>query len=289
MTALGGALLATAAGGALSVVLAGALLLLPEQRRRRLLPFLLAYATGALLAASLLALLPEAIAARGAPQTLAIVLGGIVAFDLLHRALRCRHNTTRDADRHAARAPLVLIGDALHNFTDGAVIAAAFLTSIPLGLAAAVAVFAHEIPQEAGDFALLLSAGYSRGKALAANLGSAASALAGAAAAGALLTGLEKAIPIAMALSAASFLYLALCDLLPALHEETRPRRAALQLLALLAGIAMIWLFSRGSEHAAPGRATSRPERDAYSASVSSRRQSCVPGFITAAAPAATP
>jgi zinc and cadmium transporter len=279
MTALGGALLATAAGGALSVVLAGALLLLPEQRRRRLLPFLLAYATGALLAASLLALLPEAIAA----------LGGIVAFDLLHRALRCRHNTTRDADRHAARAPLVLIGDALHNFTDGAVIAAAFLTSIPLGLAAAVAVFAHEIPQEAGDFALLLSAGYSRGKALAANLGSAASALAGAAAAGALLTGLEKAIPIAMALSAASFLYLALCDLLPALHEETRPRRAALQLLALLAGIAMIWLFSRGSEHAAPGRAASRPARDAYSASVSSRRQSSVPGFMTAAAPAATP
>jgi zinc and cadmium transporter len=288
VTALGAALLATAAGGAVSVLVAGSLLLLPEQRRRRVLPFLLAYATGALLGASLLALLPEAIAARGAPQTLAIVLGGIVAFDLLDRALRCRHNTSGPG-RHPSRAPLVLFGDALHNFTDGAVIAAAFLTSVPLGLAATVAVFAHEIPQEAGDFALLLSAGYSRGKALAANLGSAASALAGAAATGALLAGLETAIPIAMALSAASFLYLALCDLLPALHEETRPRQAALQLLALLAGIAMIWLFSRGSEHAPPGRAASRAGRDAYSASVSSRPQSCVPGFMTAAAPAATP
>ena len=248
MTALGWTLSVTILGSATAMSLSGFFLLLPEIRRRRVLPYLMAYATGTLLGASFLELIPHALEHQRASDTLALVLAGIVFFFLLERLVLWRHCHENECQVHGARAPLILVGDAFHNFGDGAVIAAAFLTSTPLGLATALAVFSHEIPQEVGDFAILLSAGYSRAKAFASNALSASSAVAGAGAAYAFLGDVQSAIPVVMSVSAASFVYVALTDLFPELHREEDRKRGTLQVVLLLAGIATVALLSQ-TEH----------------------------------------
>ena len=136
------------------------------------MPWLISYAVGTLLGVSLLALLPEAL--RSLPPTVALgtLLGGVLAFFLLEKLVLWRHcHTGHDCEVHtSSAASLVIIGDAFHTFVDGALIAAAVLTSIPLGATTALAVAAHEIPQEVGDFAILLRAGYSRGRAFTLNV-----------------------------------------------------------------------------------------------------------------------
>lgn len=143
-------------------------------------------------------------------------------------------------------APLILIGDTFHNFVDGVAIAAAFLTSIPLGVAAALAVAAHEAPQEVGDFAILLESGYGRTKALTLNGLSSAATLPGAVAAYFWLGETREAVPYILALSAASFIYIATADLIPALHRRATPEAALRQLALLLAGVGTIALFRFG-------------------------------------------
>ena len=144
------------------------------------------------------------------------------------------------------RDRLILIGDAFHNFVDGMVIAAAFLTSIPLGIAAALAVIAHEIPQEVGDFAILLDSGYGRRKALLLNGLSSASTLPGAVLAYFWLGEMGAARPYILALSAASFIYIAAADLIPGLHRQVSPTAPVRQLVLLLSGIATIAIFHHG-------------------------------------------
>jgi len=135
---------------------------------------------------------------------------------------------------------LILIGDALHNLVDGVVIAAAFATSIPMGIVAGLATVAHEVPQEVGDFAILLSSGYSRGRALAFNLLSSLATFAGALLAYASLARTQALVPFVLALSAASFIYMAVADLMPGLHDKTEAAASARQLVLVLAGIATI-------------------------------------------------
>ena len=230
----------TATGSGAAVGLCALWMLAPETARRRVLSGLLAYSAGTLLAGALLVLLPES-AALSTPLVAArTTLAGILLFFLLEKLVLWRHGH-RETERAmpAPRGPLILVGDGLHNFVDGAVIAAAFLSSVPLGMATAVAVFSHEIPQEVGDFAILLDAGYSRSRALRANAVSACAAVAGAAAGLLLLEKLSGLLPHVMALSAGGFLYIAVADLIPVLRLQPS-RRGALQTALILAGVATI-------------------------------------------------
>jgi zinc and cadmium transporter len=157
-------------GGLGGLLIASGVLLINDSARAKLVPWLVSYAVGTLLGISLLGILPEALEQLPAPRVFAALLGGILLFFVLEKLVLWRHCHTHDCEVHDGSVFPVLIGDAFHNFVDGAVVAAAVMTSVPLGISTAVAVAAHEIPQEVGDFAILLHAGYSRGRALFLNL-----------------------------------------------------------------------------------------------------------------------
>lgn len=221
-----------------SVLLAAGLLVTSEGTRQRLLPCLVSYAVGTLLGAAFLGLLPHALV-HGSPRAvLGATLFGILLFFVLERLVVWRHcHEGGSCEKHGrAAAPLVLIGDSLHNFVDGVLVAAAFLTSVPLGIATGVAVIAHEVPQELGDFAILLDGGFSRGLSLLWNALSSLAALVGAVLGYLALEPLRRLLPFVLALSAASFMYVAIADLIPSLHERARGRAAAGQLAFVLAG-----------------------------------------------------
>jgi zinc and cadmium transporter len=177
---------------------------------------------------------------------MATVLAGIVAFFMLEKLVLWRHCHDDACDVHRRPAPLILVGDAFHNAVDGVVIAAAFLSSIPLGIAATWAVVAHEIPQELGDFAILLDGGYGRRRAFALNTLSASATLPGAVVAYFWLAETREAVPYMLALSAASFIYIAMADLIPNLHRQSTPRALLRQLAMLIAGIGTVAYFHLG-------------------------------------------
>lgn len=233
--------------GSLGAVGGAALLLaFPDEVRQRLVPALIAYAAGTLLGAAFLGMIPAAAGNAPVRAVSATVLAGIVLFFLLERLVLWRHGHEAGGSSNPA-APLILVGDAFHNFVDGVVIAAAFMTSIPLGVAAALAVIAHEVPQEVGDFAILLDSGYGRWKALFWNTLSATATLPGAVLAYYWLADTMEAIPYVLAVSAASFIYIATADLIPTLHRQASPAAAFCQFGLLLAGIATIALFRIGA------------------------------------------
>jgi len=240
-TALGLSLLGSFGG----LLVASALLLFNESLRTRLVPWLVSYAVGALLGASLLGLLPEALAELPPQRVLASLLAGIVMFFMLEKLVLLRHCHTDQCQVHGAAAQLVIIGDAFHNFIDGAIIAAAVLTSVPLGVNAAIAIAAHEIPQEVGDIAILLHSGYSRTRALVLNVASAAAGLAGSLLGFSLVSFLPNVRPYVLAFSAASMLYIAMSDLIPDLHRGTVDRNSLRQVLLIAAGIATVVVFER--------------------------------------------
>ena len=239
-TALGLSLLGSFGG----LFVASSLLLFNDSLRARVVPWLVSYAVGALLGVALLALLPEALETLPARDVFATLLGGILVFFVLEKLVLLRHCHTESCHVHAA-APLVIIGDAFHNFLDGAMIAAAVLTSVPLGINTAIAVAAHEIPQEVGDVAILLAAGYSRMRALVLNVASGASGLAGALLAYGAVELVPGLRPFVLAFSSASLLYIAMADLIPDLHRGQIDRSSARQVLLIGAGVATVVLFER--------------------------------------------
>ena len=227
--------------GSIGAIAGAALLLaLPAVIRGRLGPYLISYATGTLLAAAFLAMMPAALRHAPAREVFATVLAGIVLFFVLEKLVLWRHCHDSNCEVHGQAAPLILIGDAFHNFVDGVVIAAAFLTSVPLGVATAIAVIAHEVPQEVGDFAILLESGYSKSRALLLNTLSAITTLPGAVLAYFWLAEARTLVPYVLALSAASFIYIATADLVPNLHRKVAPSDSVRQVALLLAGIATI-------------------------------------------------
>ncbi len=225
---------------------ASLLLVFPEHVRKFLVPNLISYATGTLLGAAFLGMIPAGLQQAPANAVMATVLAGMVLFFVLEKLVIWRHCHEDACEAHGAAAPLILIGDAFHNFVDGIVIAAAFLTSIPLGVAAALAVIAHEVPQELGDFAILLENGYGRGKAMLLNGLSASTTLPGAVIAYFWLAETRTAVPYILALSAASFIYIAAADLIPGLNRQITLPAAFRQFILLLAGIGTILLFQLG-------------------------------------------
>ncbi len=248
--------LATLLAGVLSVIAASVILWLPSAPRERVQPHLVSFATGALLGAASLALIPHAVMSAGFVRVHEIgvaLVAGIGLFFVLEKLLLWRHCHDDHCDEHrhshsrstlAARTratgPLVLVGDALHNALDGVLIAAAFLTDTHLGIVTTVAIMAHEIPQEIGNFAVLLHAGMSRRRALLWNLVASLAAVVGGVL-GYLALGAALAwLPYALAVAAASMLYIAVADLIPGLHRRVDARSSFVQVALIAAGIGVI-------------------------------------------------
>jgi zinc and cadmium transporter len=240
-TALGLSLLGSFGG----LLVASSLLLFTDRVRTRLVPWLVSYAVGALLGVALLALLPEALETMTPTAAFTTLLTGILMFFVLEKLVLLRHCHTDQCHVHGAAATLVLVGDAFHNFIDGMTVCTAVLTSVPLGINTAIAVAAHEIPQEVGDVAILLAAGYSRSRALLLNVLSGASGIAGALVAYAAVGFAPDARPIILALSSASLLYIAMSDLIPDLHRGQVDRSSVRQVVLIVAGVLTVAAFGR--------------------------------------------
>ena len=227
-------------GGLGGLLLASGVLLINDTARAKLVPWLVSYAVGALLGVSMLALLPATLEQLPSGHVFTTLLWGILLFFLLEKLVLWRHCHIHDCEVHESSIVPVLVGDTFHNFVDGALIAAAVITSVPLGVSTAFAVAAHEIPQELGDFAILLHAGHSRGKALLLNVLSGAASAAGAVAAFVAVDTIPRILPYVLALAAASFLYVAMADLIPGLHRGRTDAGSMRQILLIAAGVATV-------------------------------------------------
>lgn len=226
-------------GGALA---AASFLLLGDTLRVKLVPWAISYAVGTLLGVSLLALVPQALESLSSSVALGTLLAGVLTFFLLEKLVLWRHcHDSHDCEVHtSSAASLVIIGDAIHTFVDGAVIGAAVVTSIPLGITTALAVATHEIPQEVGDVAILLRAGYSRPRALTLNLLSGVGGILGSAGMLAASRAVPVILPYVLAFAAGNFLYVAMADLIPDLHRGGLQGGPARQLILIGLGILTI-------------------------------------------------
>jgi zinc and cadmium transporter len=252
----------TAIGGLLSVMAAAVFLLLPDKHRAAVLPHGISFAIGALLTVAFYGLIPQAfsVVKPAMFQSLsATVLAGILGFFVLEKLLIWRHCHSGSCEAHGeedshhhdghghhhgrgakSAGMLIILGDSIHNFVDGILIAAAFLTDVQLGIVSSLAVAAHEIPQEVGDFAILLESGYSKGKALFYNVLASLATVFGGVLAYYCLEGLHDSLPYFLALAASSFIYIAVADLIPSLHKKT-DMKASLEQIALIgAGVLLI-------------------------------------------------
>jgi len=244
---LGWILVASFAGGTLSAALAAFALAL----RASWIPMLVSYAIGALLGAAFLGVIPEAFE-KGSPHQAAMgILGGIFGFFVLEKLLLWRHCHTENCEvhdphqhthDHGRSGALIIVGDTVHNFMDGLLIAAAFVQSTELGILTAIAIVAHEIPQEVGDFLILLHSGYTKARALAMNLLSSAATMVGGVVGYFALQIVSGWEPILLGIVAASMIYVAVADLIPGLHRRPELRDTASQALLIALGIGTIAL-----------------------------------------------
>lgn len=243
------------AGGMLSVLTAAVFAL---KARPTWVPMLVSYAIGALLGAVFLEILPHAFEVSSSLESMsATVLLGILMFFMLEKLVLWRHCHGEDCEMHTGHSHhqhvghghdygrsgmMIMIGDTFHNFVDGILIAAAFLVDVRLGFVTAIAIIAHEIPQEVGDFLILLHSGYSKKQALLFNLVSSMATLVGGVGAYFALGLVEGWIPTILGLAAASMIYVAVADLIPGLHKRTE-LHATLQQVGLIGlGVASIWM-----------------------------------------------
>lgn len=240
----------------------GFLILWKERAMQRWMPFLLSFAAGSILGAALLDILPEALSAGAdAPFLLSFVLLGLLTFFVVEKLLIWHHHAhTHDADDDEAHQhftdqraiqPLIIFGDALHNLLDGGVIAVAFLVDFRLGMITALAVLFHELPQEIGDFAILLHTGMSRRNVLLWNIIGAIAAPIGVLAGFLLLDSFENIEAPLLAFAAGNFMYIAVADLFPTIQHERRLMNSILQIAMLLVGIGIIWQLGAFLSHTA--------------------------------------
>lgn len=228
-----------------SAVLAGVVLITPDSLRKRLVPHFVSFAAGALLGAAFADLMPAAIVGIGNPYRASLTfLVGVILFLLLERVLLYHHCHENDCHEHTVVGPLLLLGDALHNFVDGVAIAAAFMSSSSTGIAVALAILSHEVPQEVGNVAILLESGFGRRKAFLYNVLSNAAAVVGALLGYLFLTRLSFLVPYIMGISAASFIYIAAADLIPSLHRKAGSGTLR-HALVLLGGVGLMIALHR--------------------------------------------
>ncbi|OYW38061.1 MAG: ZIP zinc transporter [Hydrogenophilales bacterium 12-61-10] len=258
MSTLAVILIATAAGSVLSLLLAAALAF---SARPSWIPVLVSYAIGALLGASLLEVLPEAVEMGGDIETVGrALLGGILMFFLLEKLVLWRHCHDEVCEAHGSHSHdhghdhgrsggMIMVGDTFHNFVDGIIIAGAFIADFRLGVVTTMAIIAHEIPQEIGDFLILLHSGYTRTRALLLNFLSGVATLVGALIGYYALSMLQGWTPVLLGLAGASMLYVAMSDLIPGLHKRAEIG-ATLQQLALIGlGIGSVALIGYFLDH----------------------------------------
>lgn len=255
MTILCAILLASALGGLLSVSVAG---LVAFRAQSHWVPVLVSYAIGALLGAAFLEIIPEAFEKAASAQAMAVtILFGILLFFVLEKLVLWRHchveqceahtpeasgHTHGNAHDHGRSGLMITVGDTCHNFVDGILIAAAFLVDFQLGVVTALAIIAHEIPQEVGDFLILLHSGYSKSQALLLNLLSSLATLLGGLLAYYGLGMMQGVVPYVLGLAAASMIYVAVADLIPGLHKRAELHDTAQQVALIALGIASVWL-----------------------------------------------
>ena len=246
MTVLSWIIVTSLAGGVLSVVCAA---LFALNARAHWMGLLVSYAIGALLGAVFLNILPEAIeAGSSAAAVSGTVLAGILLFFTLEKLLlwrHCHHHhcEAHEPDAHGRSGTMIMVGDTFHNFVDGVIIAASFLTDINLGIVTALAIIAHEIPQEVGDFLILLHSGYGKAQALYVNLLSSLAMLAGGVLSYFTLQSVQSVVPTLLALAASSMIYVAVADLIPGLHKRTQLRDTLQQVALIALGIGTIFLI----------------------------------------------
>ena len=215
---------------------------------------------GILLSTSLLHALPEAFESGADTRALfATLLGGLLGFFLLEKMAILRHSHHHEGDGHshehghdaheAGKAGwMILVGDGLHNFTDGILIAAAFLANPNLGLVTGLAIIAHEIPQEIGDFIVLLNAGFTRRRAYVYNLICSLMAIAGGLLGYATLEKASNVIPYVLVIASSGFIYIAVSDLMPQMQRRATMRETIPQVILISVGVALV-LFLTGHAH----------------------------------------
>jgi zinc and cadmium transporter len=253
---LGWILAASFAGGTLSAALAAFSLYL----RASWIPMLVSFAIGTLLGAAFLEVIPAAFDQGDAHEAASAILGGIFGFFVLEKLMLWRHCHTEDCEAHdphqlgtsagsgtaahdhGRSGALIIVGDTIHNFVDGVLIAAAFLQGTEIGIVAAVAIIAHEIPQEVGDFLILLHSGYTRARALAMNLLSSLATIVGGLLGYYSLQAFDGLEPTLLGIVGASMIYVAVADLIPGLHRRPQLRDGATQTLLIALGIGCIVL-----------------------------------------------
>ena len=249
MSTLAWIVVASVAGALLSVVSAATLALRASATQVHML---ISYAIGALLGAVFLEILPHAFQEAGDPHYIAaVILGGIIFFFVLEKLVLWRHCHTEQCEAHEPHVAqndhgrsgmMIVVGDTIHNFVDGILIAAAFMADTGLGIVTALAIIAHEIPQEVGDFAILLHSGFSKTKAFAFNLVSSAATLIWGLLAYLALSSMQQWVPTLLGLAAASMLYVSVADLIPGLHRRAQLRATLEQVVLISVGIGSIAL-----------------------------------------------
>jgi zinc and cadmium transporter len=256
MSALTWIIVASLFGGVLSVAFAA---LFALNARTHWIGMLVSYAIGALLGAVFLDILPEALELSGnAAAVSGTLLLGILLFFTLEKVLIWRHCHHDYCEAHEPHEPaahdhgrsgtMLIVGDTFHNFVDGIIIAAAFLADTQLGIVTALAIIAHEVPQEVGDFAILLHSGYSKARAFQLNLISSFATLVGGVLAYFALQDMQSLTPYILALAAASMIYVAVADLIPGLHKRTQMRDTVQQVVLIVLGVASVTLIGHLAE-----------------------------------------
>ncbi|MDO9311407.1 MAG: ZIP family metal transporter [Nitrosomonas sp.] len=265
MSTLTWIIVASLLGGILSLLCAA---ILAFNMRVSWLSILVSYAIGALLGAAFLNTLPEAFELSENPMQVTVtVLIGILIFFILEKLVLWRHchiedceahdplhgsaatNTNQNEHDHGRSGMMVIVGDTFHNFVDGILIAAAFMVDVQLGIVTSIAIIAHEIPQEAGDFIILLNSGYTRRMAFLMNLLSSFATLVGGVLAYFMLYKMNFLIQPLLGLASASMIYVAMSDLIPSLHKRPEINATIQQVALILLGISTIWLMGNIFPH----------------------------------------
>ena len=260
MSSLTWILAATLLGGILSVLLAGAFAF---AARPAWVPRLVSFAVGTLLGAVFLEILPHALEHGHAKSVAISILAGLLVFFVLEKLVLWRHCHHETCEVHGVEAHdhshshqhnhghdqghnraglMILVGDTFHNFVDGILIAGAFLADTQLGIVTAMAIIAHELPQEVGDFLVLLHSGYSKSRAMFFNLLSSLAMVVGGLLGYVALAGMSELTPYLLGVAASSMIYVAVADLIPGLHKRPELSATLEQVLLIGAGIGLISL-----------------------------------------------